>query len=108
MAMAGEGAGSPARAQCGARSRRRAARPILGDPRPLDPTGAMTASPAGVTYARRLGLFSATMVVMGGIIGSGIFLNPAIVAQRVGTAPLTLAAWAAGAVIAGLGALVYA
>lgn len=68
----------------------------------------MTAPPAGVTYARRLGLFSATMVVMGGIIGSGIFLNPAIVAQRVGTAPLTLAAWAVGAVIAGLGALVYA
>ncbi|HSE26928.1 MAG TPA: amino acid permease [Gemmatimonadales bacterium] len=68
----------------------------------------MTASPTGVTYARRLGLFSATMMVMGGIIGSGIFLNPAIVAQRVGTASLTLAAWATGAVIAGLGALVYA
>ncbi len=68
----------------------------------------MTAPPAGATYARRLGLFSATMVVMGGIIGSGIFLNPAIVAQRVGTVPLTLAAWAVGAVIAGLGALVYA
>ncbi len=68
----------------------------------------MTDPSSGVSYARRLGLFSATMVVMGGIIGSGIFLNPAIVAQRVGTAPLTLAAWATGAVIAGLGALVYA
>ena len=45
-----------------------------------------------VTYARRLGLFSATMLVVGGIIGSGIFLNPSIVAQRVGTAPLTLGA----------------
>ena len=33
-----------------------------------------------------LGLFSGTMAVIGGIIGSGIFLNPAIVAARVGTA----------------------
>ena len=29
--------------------------------------------------ARRLGPFDATMLVMGGIIGSGIFLNPAVV-----------------------------
>jgi APA family basic amino acid/polyamine antiporter len=68
----------------------------------------MSAAPSDVSYARRLGLFSATMVVMGGIIGSGIFLNPAIVAQRVGTTGLTLAAWAVGGAIAALGALVYA
>ena len=43
----------------------------------------MTPPGETTTYARRLGLFSATMVVMGGIIGSGIFLSPAIVAQRV-------------------------
>ncbi len=47
-------------------------------------------APVPVTYARRLGLFSGTMVVVGGIIGSGIFLNPAIVAQRTGTPGLTL------------------
>ncbi len=62
---------------------------------------------APVSYARRLGLFSATMAVIGGIIGSGIFLNPAIVAARVGTAPLTLAAWIAGGVVALLGAFVF-
>jgi APA family basic amino acid/polyamine antiporter len=59
------------------------------------------------TYARRLGPFSATMVVVGGIIGAGIFLNPAIVAQRVGTAGLTLAAWGLGALIALAGALCF-
>ena len=32
---------------------------------------------------RRLGLFDATMLVMGGIIGSGIFRNPAEVARSV-------------------------
>jgi len=34
--------------------------------------------------ARRLGPFDATMIVMGGIIGGGIFVNPAEVARRVG------------------------
>ena len=59
------------------------------------------------TYARRVGLFSATMMVIGGIIGSGIFLNPAIVAQRVGTAGLTMAVWVLGGVVAVLGAFVF-
>ena len=65
-------------------------------------------APAGATYARRLGLFSATMVVVGGIIGSGIFLNPAIVAQRTGSATLTLVTWVLGGVIAVLGAFCFA
>src|SRR5919202_1537131 len=57
------------------------------------------ADPVG-SYARRLGLFSGTMLVVGGIIGSGIFLNPAIVAQRVATPGLTLGVWVLGGVIA--------
>ena len=60
-----------------------------------------------VSYARGLGLFSGTMAVIGGIIGSGIFLNPAIVAARVGTTSLTLAAWMLGGVVALLGAFIY-
>jgi len=60
------------------------------------------------TYARRLGLFSGTMAVIGGIIGSGVFLNPAIVADRVGSAPLTLLAWSLGGVVAVLGGFIYA
>ena len=51
-------------------------------------------------YARRLGLFSGTMMVIGGIIGAGIFLNPAIVAERVRTPALTLAVWVLGGLIA--------
>ncbi len=60
------------------------------------------------TLARRLGAFDATMIVMGGIIGSGIFINPYVVARQVHTAPLILGAWIAGGVIALLGAFVYA
>jgi APA family basic amino acid/polyamine antiporter len=48
------------------------------------------------------------MLVVGGIIGSGIFLNPAIVAQRAGSAGLTLGVWALGAVVALLGAAIFA
>ena len=59
-------------------------------------------------YVPTLGLFSGTMMVVGGIIGSGIFLNPALVAARVRTAALTLAVWILGGVIALIGALVFA
>jgi len=58
--------------------------------------------------ARRLGPFDATMIVMGGIIGSGIFINPYVVARQVHSSALILGAWIAGGGIALLGALVYA
>ena len=48
------------------------------------------------------------MLVVGGIIGSGIFLNPSIVARRTGSAALTIGTWALGAVIALLGAFIFA
>src|SRR5271169_4919987 len=56
----------------------------------------------------RLGLFDATMIVMGGIIGAGIFINPYVVARQVHTPVLILGAWAIGGIVALLGALVYA
>ena len=62
----------------------------------------------GPALARRLGLFDATMLVMGGMIGSGIFMNPALVARQVHTPALVLGAWVAGGVIALVGAFVYA
>ena len=52
------------------------------------------------TLARRLGLFDATMIVMGGIIGSGIFMNPSVVALQVHTPFLILGAWAIGGLFA--------
>ncbi|HTG14338.1 MAG TPA: amino acid permease, partial [Blastocatellia bacterium] len=58
--------------------------------------------------ARRLGLFDATMIVMGGIVGSGIFINPYVVARQVHTPALVLGAWAAGGLIALAGAFIWA
>src|SRR5204862_4381164 len=60
------------------------------------------------TLARKLGPFDATMIVMGGIIGAGIFVNPSVVARQVHTAPLEIAAWTIGGLIALIGAFVYA
>ena len=62
----------------------------------------------GQKLARRLGLFDATMIVMGGIIGSGIFINPYVVAQQVHTPLLILGAWLLGGLIALAGAFIYA
>ncbi len=58
-------------------------------------------------YARRLGLFSGTMAVVGGIIGGGIFRTPAAVAERAGSVGLTLAVWITGGVVALAGAFCF-
>ena len=66
------------------------------------------ATPVAPTLARRLGPFDATMIVMGGIIGAGIFVNPSVVARQVHTPSLVLGAWIIGGAIALIGAFVYA
>ena len=60
------------------------------------------------TLARRLGLFDATMLVMGGIIGSGIFMNPSVVARNVSTPFLILGVWVLGGLIALAAAFIWA
>ena len=58
--------------------------------------------------ARRLGLFDATMLVMGGIIGSGIFVTPAEVAHHVTTPLLIVGVWVLGGIVALFASFVYA
>ena len=58
--------------------------------------------------ARRLGLFDATMIVMGGIIGSGIFINPYVVARQVHSQLLILGVWALGGLLALAAAFIWA
>ena len=59
-------------------------------------------------WSRGLGLFDATMLVMGGIVGSGIFINPYVVAQRVQTPLLILGAWILGGAVGIGGAFIWA
>jgi APA family basic amino acid/polyamine antiporter len=58
--------------------------------------------------ARRLGLFDAVMIVMGGIIGSGIFINPYLVARQLPSPGWILGAWAVGGTVALAGAFIWA
>jgi APA family basic amino acid/polyamine antiporter len=72
--------------------------------KPLAPqTGA-----ASQPLARRLGLFDTTMLVMGGIVGAGIFINPYVVAQRVHTPTLVLGTWLIGGLFALAAAFIWA
>jgi APA family basic amino acid/polyamine antiporter len=61
-----------------------------------------------MSFRRALGPFDATMVVVGGIVGSGIFILPSVVAQRLPTSALVLLAWAVGGAIALAGAFAFA
>src|SRR6266702_1791561 len=71
-----------------------------------------SSTPLGMTTGtrprRRLGLFDATMIVMGGIVGAGIFANPSEVAHRVHTQFLILGVWTLGGFIAMCGAFICA
>ena len=74
----------------------------------IDSPSADQASAPKPSLARQLGLFDATMLVMGGIVGSGIFINPYVVAQQVHTPALILGAWIFGGVIGVGGAFIWA
>ena len=59
-------------------------------------------------YLRRLRPWDAALIVVGGIIGGGIFLNPGIAAQRTGSGLALLLMWAGAGVLTLIGALCYA
>src|SRR5450432_3589678 len=59
-------------------------------------------------FQRRLGLFDATMLVAGSMIGSGIFIVSAEIARDVGTSGWLLLVWVLTGVITVFGALSYA
>src|ERR1700682_3978702 len=62
---------------------------------------------AGRELARDLGVSHASAVVVGTIIGSGIFLVPADMMQAVGSAKLVYLAWVVGGLLSFFGALTY-
>ncbi|MDQ2908026.1 MAG: amino acid permease [Candidatus Eremiobacteraeota bacterium] len=72
-------------------------------------SSALPGAAAGpVKLARKLGVVDATLIVMGGVIGSGIYRTPSVVAARVHAAPLVLAAWVFGGIVALIGAFIFA
>src|SRR5262245_30566669 len=59
-------------------------------------------------FQQRIGLFDATMLVAGAMIGSGIFIVSAEIARDVGTAGWLLTVWAVAGLMTVFGALSYA
>lgn len=73
---------------------------------PNDPKHAARPDPPDLI--RGLGLWSATAIVIGDTIGTGIFLVTSDMARAVGSAALVFAAWLIGGVIVLFGAFCYA
>jgi APA family basic amino acid/polyamine antiporter len=61
-----------------------------------------------VGLVRKLGIFDATMMMMGIVIGSGIYTTTGIIAESAPSAPLILAVWVFGGLLTLTGALTYA
>jgi APA family basic amino acid/polyamine antiporter len=75
-------------------------------PRPHE--GPTPADPTVPHFQQRLGLFDATMLVAGSMIGSGIFIVSAEIARDVGSSGWLLLVWAITGVMTIIGALSYA
>ncbi len=58
-------------------------------------------------FVQGMGLFSATAIVMGSMIGSGIFIVPADMSRLLGSPALLIGAWLVTAVMTIIGALSY-
>ncbi|HEY5242831.1 MAG TPA: amino acid permease [Polyangiaceae bacterium] len=59
------------------------------------------------TLQRRLGVFSATTIIVGSMIGSGIFIAPSIMAGYVAAPGIWIGLWLVGGALTLLGALSY-
>src|SRR5262247_2396363 len=65
-------------------------------------------SPTDAGFRPQLGLFDATMLVAGSMIGSGIFIVSASIARDVGSAGWLLLVWGLTGLMTVIGALSYA
>jgi APA family basic amino acid/polyamine antiporter len=72
-----------------------------------DAPNAGAASPGG-ELRRTLGTADLTLLVIGNVIGSGIFLVPSTVLRQAGSVPIALTVWVIGGVLSLFGALSYA
>jgi APA family basic amino acid/polyamine antiporter len=70
--------------------------------------GMSSTDPAGPVYLRVLSRFDATMLVIGSIIGGGVFFTPNDIAQLVRDRETMLGVWVVGGLIALTGSLTYA
>ena len=75
---------------------------------PARPAPVVATSNHPQQLVRGLGVLDATSIVVGTVIGAGIFLKTALITQLVGTPVLVLAAWVIAGLLSVAGALTYA
>jgi APA family basic amino acid/polyamine antiporter len=68
----------------------------------------MSTPPSAVSLKRDLGLWSAVAIVVGTVIGSGIFIVPNVMIRNMGTPGLVFVVWVVGGLMSLSGALSYA
>ncbi len=73
----------------------------------ISPTTSQPANGTAPKFVQGMGLFSATAMVMGSMIGSGIFIVPADMSRTLGSPALLILAWLVTALMTIIGALSY-
>ncbi len=73
----------------------------------LTPSDLESPSPENRNFSRGLGLFDSVMLVVGAMIGSGIFIVPAEMSRQIGSAGWLLVAWVVAGALTIAGALCY-
>jgi APA family basic amino acid/polyamine antiporter len=68
----------------------------------------MASTPAAPSLQRVLGLWSAVSIVIGTVIGSGVFLVPSTMIAKVGSVKMLFAVWVVAGLLSLFGALTYA
>src|SRR2546427_5933722 len=83
---------------------------VMQEPLMANPTATATTTAAtalDTEFSRGLGLYDSTMIVVGAMIGSGIFIVSAEMARVIGSPGWLLAAWLLTGVLTVVGALSY-
>jgi APA family basic amino acid/polyamine antiporter len=82
--------------------------PDPGPSAPSPPAGDAAESPNKAELVRQLSMWDSAAIIVGTIIGSGIFLMPGLVARNLGSPGLVLITWVLGGFMSLLGALIFA
>src|ERR1043165_4492205 len=64
--------------------------------------------PASFSFAKRIGFWSATSIIIGSIIGSGIFMKPSSMAAQLGSPVWLIMVWTLAGIFTLFGALIFA